>query len=91
MRDYQNHVFIDPENCGSSVGYYITTGEYRPKDRPIEHTVSATVVLTDCSHKIDWAFSNGDCEKIDAAIAMLQEFRSKFAMVTKQVERLNKA
>ena len=30
----QNSVFIDPENCGSSIGYYITTSEYTPKDKP---------------------------------------------------------
>ena len=30
----QNNVFIDPENCGSSIGYYITTSEYKPKDKP---------------------------------------------------------
>lgn len=31
--EQQNHTFIDPENCGSSVGYYITLQEYTPKDK----------------------------------------------------------
>jgi hypothetical protein len=53
---HQNSIFIDPENCGSSVGYYITTSEYKPKDKPEEYSLSSTVVLTDCSHKIDWGF-----------------------------------
>ena len=26
----QNNVFIDPENCGSSIGYYTTTLDIKP-------------------------------------------------------------
>lgn len=93
MLKYQNNVFIDPESCGSSVGYYISTSEYAPKDKPIKYSVGASVVLADCSHKIDWAFSGpegGDVEKINAAISMLQEFKKKFLEVSKVVEKLNK-
>ena len=90
----QNNVFIDPENCGSSVGYYITVNEYTPKDKPkpIEYSISATVVLTDCTHKLDWSFIEEDSiDKIDSAIAMLQEFRKKYIEVEKLVKRLNKS
>ena len=93
----QNSVFIDPENCGSSVGYYITIGEYHntKQDKDV-HSLSATVVLTDCNHKIDWCFSgNGetdkiDTAKIDTAISMLQEFRKKYIETEKLVAKLNK-
>jgi hypothetical protein len=86
----QNSVFIDPESCGSSVGYYITIGEYKPKDKPVEHSLSSNVVLSDCTHKIDWSFSCGDIDKIDSAIAMLQEFRKKFLETEKLITKLNK-
>ena len=87
----QNNVFIDPENCGSSIGYYITTNEYTPKDKPPIYSTNATVVIADCAHKIDWSFGGEESiEKIDAAIHMLQEFRKKYVEVEKMVAKLNK-
>jgi hypothetical protein len=86
----QNNVFIDPENCGSSIGYYITTSEHKPKDKPPVYSTSATVVITDGAHKIDWSFGEESIEKIDAAIHMLQEFRKKYVEVEKMVAKLNK-
>jgi hypothetical protein len=87
----QNSVFIDPDNCGSSVGYYITVSEYTPKDKPPNYSVSATVVLADCSHKIDWSFSDDpNAEKIEVAIKMLQEFKKKYLETLKLVEKLHK-
>jgi hypothetical protein len=90
MITQQNHVFIDPENCGSGVGYYISTSEYTPKDKKTEYSFSATVVLSDCSHKIDWSFGSESVAKIDSAISMLQEFRKKYLDVEKLVSKLNK-
>lgn len=89
MTNRQNSVFIDPENCGSSVGYYITTSEYTPKDQKTQYSLNGTVVLADCSHKIDWVFDIGNLDKIDAAIAMLQEFRKEYINTEKIVNRLN--
>jgi hypothetical protein len=92
MIKQQNNVFIDPENCGSSIGYYLTINEYTPKDKPTQYSVGATVVLADCSHKIDWEFADGEdnVDKIDAAIAMMQEFRRKYLEAKKMVRKLNK-
>ena len=90
MIKQQNNVFLDPENCGSSVGYYINITEYTPKDKPTQYTISANVVLADCAHKIDWGFGDDATDKIDSAIAMLQEFRKKYIETAKLVKRLNK-
>jgi hypothetical protein len=90
MMKQQNNVFIDPENCGSSVGYYITIEEYSPKNEPKEYSISANVILADCNHKIAWNFSDNGLDKIDAAIAMLQEFRKKYFETEKLVKRLKK-
>lgn len=86
----QNNVFIDPEECGSSVGYYICINEYTPKDKPTQYGLSATVVLADCAHKIDWSFQKDSVDKIDTAIQMLQEFRKKYVEAEKMVSKLNK-
>jgi hypothetical protein len=88
----QNHVFIDPEHCNSSVGYHITMGTYENRDKVKSHTLSATVVLADCSHKIDWVFDSDydNNEKITAAIDMLVEFRKKYNAARKMITQLNK-
>jgi len=91
----QNNVFIDPQECGSSVGYHLHIDEHERKDKPSTYSLSATVVLADCNHKIDWTFFSGDddtnnTDKIDAAIKMLQEFRKKFVDAQKMLNRLNK-
>jgi hypothetical protein len=86
----QNNVFIDPESCGSSVGYYITINEYTPKNKPAEYSMSSTVTLADCSHKIDWSFGDSSVDKIDSAIDMLREFRKKYLETEKLIAKLNK-
>jgi len=90
MITQQNNVFLDPQKCGSSVGYYIAVDEYKTKDKSTIYSVRASVVLADCSHKIDWSFSADSVEKIDAAISMLQEFRKKYIEIEKTVSELNK-
>ncbi len=84
------NVYIDPENCGSTVGYRLHIEEYTPKDKKTEHSLSATVTLADCNHMIDWDFSPGSLEKIDAAIHLLQEFRKKYFEAKKMIDALNK-
>ena len=91
MIKFQNSVFIDPENCASNVGYYITVSEYIPsKGGKTEYALNGNVVLTDCSHKIDWVFGEDSIEKIDTAINMLQEFRKKYIETEKLINKLNK-
>ena len=91
MLKQQNHVFIDPENCGSGIGYYLTINEYTPKDKPTNYSLGATIVLSDCTHKIDWGFSDDTTvEKVDVVISMLQEFRKKYVEAEKMVEKLNR-
>jgi len=91
MVSHQNNVFIDPENCGSSIGYYINVSEYTDKKtNKTEYSMNATVVLNDCSHRIDWSFYDSCLDKIDAAISMLQEFRKKYTETTKLITKLNK-
>lgn len=86
----QNHAFIDPAECGSSVGYYLTTSEYHNKRTgATEHYINANVILSDCNHKINWTFSLGDIDKIDAAISILVEFRKKFLATERTLNRLN--
>lgn len=66
-----NVVAIDPTDCGSTVAYSITGR--------CKRGLSATVDLADCNRKIQWYFYGNDesgTEKIDAAIAMLEEFRA---------------
>jgi hypothetical protein len=86
----QNHIWIDPENCGSNIGYHIHVDEYEPKDKPVEYSTNATVVLSDCNRKIEWVFNGDKVEKIDLAIAMLVEFRKKYIETEKLVVKLNK-
>ena len=88
----QNNIFIDPENCGSSVGYYLGISEYTDKKAgKTTHSIFANVVLTDCTRRIDWSFNDNDgLSKIDAAIKLLQEFRKKYADTEKMVKQLNK-
>ena len=87
----QNHVFIDLENSGSSVGYHLHVNEYIPEEGKTRYSIGATVVLADCNHKIDWDFSEDEAdEKIEVAINMLQEFRKKYRETKKMVLALNK-
>lgn len=91
MVTQQNSTFIDPENCGSSVGYYINIEDYEnKKDNTTKYHMMANVVLADCNHKIDWSFGEGSVEKIDAAIKMLQEFRKKYLETEKTLAKLRK-
>ena len=91
----QNHIWIDPENCESAVGYHIHVDEYTPKGAAAIHSVHGTVSLSDCHRKIEWGFSEsegsrGSIEKIDEALEMLMEFRKEYIAANKLATELNK-
>jgi hypothetical protein len=87
----QNSRFIHPESCGSAVGYYITVSEHRNKygsKETVSFDLTATIVLSDCSHKIEWTFCEDQLDKVDAAIDMLKDFRRNLNFANNMVERL---
>lgn len=60
-------VYIDPLDCGSTIGYAITTGR---------GGVRGTINLSDCNRQIEWYFDkNSSSDKIDKAISILQNFK----------------
>lgn len=88
-----NSVYIDPENCGSSVGYRLAIEEYtNVRSEGPTYTLRATIDLADCNHKIGWELGQGgeedDLSKIDNAINTLKEFRKEFLLASKQLEKL---
>ena len=64
-----NIIYIDPEECSSTIGYTIKADTY----------FEANIDLADCNHKIAWSFSDDTgVEKVDLAIEILLEFRSAY-------------
>lgn len=79
--------YIDPLNCGSTVGYNIIDGR---------SGIYADLDFTDCNRKVNWGFSirgQNPLAKIDAAIGMLIEFRSELdtALRRRKVRRKKRA
>jgi len=72
-------VYIDPVDCGSTVGYRI-------KISGTEQMVAgADVELSDCNRTINWSFyGKTPLKKIDAAIEALTKFRNSYAVVLKK-------
>lgn len=65
--------YIDPLDCGSTVGYRIFLKGAEGKEQ-----VSADVELADCGRTINWGFyGNNQMEKLDNAIEILTSFRNK--------------
>lgn len=63
--------YLDPLNCGSTIGYTIINGR---------SGLYADVDLTDCNRRLSWSFNNKPeaIKKIDKAISILTEFRVLF-------------
>lgn len=76
--------FLDPADCGSTVGYVIVRSR---------HGLSGEVTLSDCNRKIEWYFSPRNAlavQKIDRAVAILTEFRDQFTRAIKRSKRKRK-
>lgn len=68
-----NIKYIDPLDCGSTVGYRIFL-----KGNQGEGKVSAEVDIADCGRTVSWSFYGDDImEKIDNALELLTSFRNK--------------
>jgi hypothetical protein len=69
-------VYIDPIDCDSTVSYKVVGHK---------SYLEAAVTLADCSHKIQWNFSNTEdaLGKVDLAIGMLTAFRRAFVKARK--------
>ena len=72
--------YIDPESCGSLVGYKVSSTKY-----PYYSYIAASMNLSDCNRFIQWEFGfrqnkkggyEGAVAKIDRAIAVFQKFRA---------------
>lgn len=72
-----NIKYIDPADCGSAVGFRVNDELDDDKEYS---SIDVTVDLSDCHRDIHWTFwideENHPLEKIDNAIAVLQECRA---------------
>jgi Iap family predicted aminopeptidase len=67
--------YIDPLNADSTVSYKVLVSD----------SVWGSVLLTDCTRKIEWYFGVDDSiEKVDRAVAMLQEFKAAYLAAKKK-------
>ncbi len=87
---FAESIYIDPANCDSQVSYKINRTSYGDPERP---GINASVLLSDCSRRIEWYFNGDDeyIEKIDRAIDLLNVFRDLLASEVKKLNRQNKS
>lgn len=80
-----NMIWLDPQDCDSTIGYKITqSGDY----------LYGTINLTDCNRKISWEFSKHNenaVDKLDKAIAILEEFKAEFVKAKLEVRKKPRA
>lgn len=73
--------YLDPLNCGSTLGYNIVMGR---------RGLYGDVDITDCNRKVTWNFSARDenpLAKIDKAIGLLIRFRSKLDLELSRIKK----
>jgi hypothetical protein len=68
--------YLDPLDCGSTVGYAINKGR---------HGLHGNIDLSDCNRHITWYFGNNksSLNKIDKAVELLTNFKNEFAKAQK--------
>ena len=75
-------VYLDPVDCGSTVGYRIKLAGTESM------ILSAEVELSDCSRTINWSFYGPrSLAKIDIAIEVLTRFRKSYELASKKVPK----
>ena len=81
-------MYIDPEGCDSQVSYKINLSEYGD-GADAKRSLNASVLLSDCSRRIDWYFHGDEdsLEKIDKAIGMLTAFRRNLKAQIHQLKK----
>lgn len=86
---FHDAAYIDPTDCDSQVSYKIKIEEYKKEDGTIKKNISASVLLSDCSRRIDWYFSDseGSLEKIEKAIEMLSIFRRLLRQESRKIKK----
>lgn len=68
-------MMIDPEDCGSTVGYAV---------RRNEHGLSGEVRLSDCNRQIEWYFDRQTSpDKIQLILRLLHEFEEAWTKANK--------
>lgn len=74
--------YINPLDCGSTVGYRIRRGGLGRIDGEVD--------LTDCNRKIEWYFGENrqaTLHKIDEAITILVRFRTEYLAALENVHK----
>ena len=86
--------FIDPQECGSTVGYKINS-HYSSYKKKKNHYAYGTIFLTDCTRKIEWDLAQSNdgkdaVDKIDKAIEILTRAKSAIIAANKLATAKNK-
>lgn len=86
---FHDAAYIDPTDCDSQVSYKINLNEYKHDDGTVKKSINATVLLSDCSRRIDWYFGETDqsLEKIEKAIEMLSAFRRLLRQESRKLKK----
>jgi len=78
-------VYIDPVDCGSTVGYRVKLSGSTTM------SVQAEVELSDYSRTINWSFYGpNSLTKIDIAIEALTRFRNSYEQASKKLTKKGK-
>ena len=81
-------IYIDPAGCDSQISYKINKYTYG-EGADAKATINASVLLSDCSRRIDWYFNakEDSLEKIDKAIGILNAFRRNLKAQIHQLKK----
>ena len=77
-------IYIDPQDCDSQISFKINRVTYHQGK---EKNLTASVLLSDCTRRIDWYFNQepDSIKKLDRAINMLQKFKRHLVAESKKI------